>query len=152
MRARVGRRRGSRSDPYTVVEVNDTASEAALAQKLELGANVAWQCMLPPADDDRGEEEAALVDQAFSDRLAGEFGTADGDAAVRGLLEPRDRCWVKIVLDPRPRARQRMKRPGVHDLFGRSPDLRKVPGHRRPIGASAHSLPEHHRFVHPAPV
>ncbi len=83
MRARVGRRCGGRSDPHT---------------KLQLGADVAWQCMLPPADDDRGEE-VALVDQACGDRLAGEFGTANGDVAVRGLLEPRDRCAQDIFAD-----------------------------------------------------
>jgi hypothetical protein len=44
------------SDPYRVVEVNDTASDAALGQELELGSNVVWQCALATTDDDRAKE------------------------------------------------------------------------------------------------
>src|SRR5262245_19119099 len=100
------------------MEVNDAASEAALGQELELGANVVRQCALSATDDDRDEEQVALVDQACGDRLASEPGTADTDVASRGLLEPSARCGVEIALDPRPLGRLRLQRPGVHDLLG----------------------------------
>jgi hypothetical protein len=39
------------------VEVDDAASEAALVQELELGANVVRQCALSATDDDQDEEQ-----------------------------------------------------------------------------------------------
>src|SRR5213078_3917921 len=53
---------GRRLDAHVVVEVNNTASEAALGQEFELGANVVWQCALSTTHDDRSEEQVALVD------------------------------------------------------------------------------------------
>ncbi len=72
-----------RSDAYAVVEVNDTASEAPLGQELERGAHVTGQCTLSAADDDRVQEQMALIDQARGERLAAELGTADRDVAGR---------------------------------------------------------------------
>ncbi len=54
----------SRSDPYPVVEVNDAVPEAALGQECELDVNVVRQCALSAADNDRAEEQVALIDRA----------------------------------------------------------------------------------------
>ena len=64
------------------MEVDDAAAEAALVQQLELGADAVGQGALAAADEDRDEEQLALVDQARGDRLAGELGAADRDVAA----------------------------------------------------------------------
>jgi hypothetical protein len=49
--------------------------------------------MLAATDEDRVEEQVALVDEARGDRLAGELCTTNGDVGYRRLLEPPDsRC------------------------------------------------------------
>src|SRR5436190_21565767 len=105
------------------MKMNNPAAEAALGQEPELSANVVRERPLSATHDDWGEEQMAFVDQARGHRLAGERGTANCDVAVRGLLQPCDRAGIEIVLDPCPHARWRLERAGVHDLFGRSPDL-----------------------------
>jgi hypothetical protein len=53
---------GSGANP--VVKVNDTATEAALGCEFEVGVDAVRQCPLAASDDDRGEEQVALIDQA----------------------------------------------------------------------------------------
>jgi hypothetical protein len=66
----------------SVVEVDDAAAKAPLVQQLELGMDAGGQRTLATANEDRPEEEMALVDQPLSDRLAGELGP------------PRSRCRI----------------------------------------------------------
>jgi hypothetical protein len=77
--------------------VDDAASEAALADELELGTDVGSQRALAATYEDRYEEEMELVDQACGDGLAGELGTTDGDVGSRGLLQPPSRVSVEIA-------------------------------------------------------
>jgi len=79
----------SRSSAYAVVEMNDVAFEAALAQELKLSTHVVRQRALTATHDDRAEEQMALVDQARGDRLAGELGTTDGDVRYEVSLSRR---------------------------------------------------------------
>ena len=59
-----------------------------LVKELKLDANVIGQCALPAADDDGDEEQAAFVDQASGQSLAGELCSADRDVAA---------CWSPLV-------------------------------------------------------
>jgi hypothetical protein len=80
------------SDADAVVEVDDAAPESALIQKLEPSAHLVGQCALAATDEDRAEEQVALVDEARRDGLAGELRTTNGDIGYRRLLEPPDRA------------------------------------------------------------
>lgn len=50
------------SAPNAVAKVDDTASEAVLLQELELQVDIIRQRTLAATDDDRAEEQVALVD------------------------------------------------------------------------------------------
>lgn len=69
----------------------------------------------------------ALIDEARSNRLAGELRTPNGDVGYRRLLEPPNHARVELPLDARPCAGHRLKRPGVDDLIGDPPELGEVP-------------------------
>src|SRR6266540_135931 len=122
-------------DSEAVMEVDDAAAKAALVQQLELNMDAGGQGALATAHEDRHEDEMALVDQPLGDRLAGELRPADRDVGSRALLQPPDRRGVELALDSGSLAAHRVKRPGVDNLLGRTPDLREVPGHRRLIAA-----------------
>ena len=63
---------------HPVVEVDDPAPEAPLAQQLESGLNAFGKRVLSTTHKDRMEEEMALVDQSGSHRLGCEFGATHG--------------------------------------------------------------------------
>ncbi len=58
----LGGRRPSLWD-YAIAQENHAAGKAALVQELEVQANAVRQGFFAAADDDRGEEQVALVDQ-----------------------------------------------------------------------------------------
>jgi hypothetical protein len=61
----------ARSDADAVVELYDAAAESALIQELKPSPHLGRQCVLAAPDEDRVEEQMALVDEARRDRLAG---------------------------------------------------------------------------------
>jgi hypothetical protein len=62
--------------------VDDAAPESALVQELEPSAHLVRQRALAATDEDRVEEQVALVDEARGERLACELRTT-GDPARR---------------------------------------------------------------------
>src|SRR5439155_3590630 len=106
-----------------VAEVDHAVAETALAQQLELHADVVGEALVAAAHHDGRNEQVDLVDQASPDRLAGEVGTANGEVSFGLRFHLRDRFRVEGSLDPRPGARYRLQSRGVHDLVGRLPDL-----------------------------
>ena len=69
-----------------VAEVYDAVSESALIEELKLDTHAGRQPWLAPADDDREDEQLALVDQPGLESLRREVGTSYGEiAAGRGL-------------------------------------------------------------------
>jgi hypothetical protein len=70
------------SHAYAVSNINDTVCEPALVEEFELRAELVGQRPRATADHDRSEEQMALVDQAYGERLAGELGTPDRDVRV----------------------------------------------------------------------
>ncbi|MGZ4588715.1 MAG: hypothetical protein ACXVX9_13040, partial [Mycobacteriaceae bacterium] len=52
-----------RSGRDAVAEVHDTVAESAIVQQLEVGASVAGQRGLASAEEDRTDEQTALIDQ-----------------------------------------------------------------------------------------
>src|SRR5437588_3789902 len=134
------------------MKMDDAALEAPLAHELEVCPHTVGQCTLAATHHDRVEEEVVFVDEACRDRLASELGTTYRDVRFRSRFELSDRIRAEVTLDPRPRARYRLERSGVDDLFGGLPDLREVANGRQLLRDGAHGLPGDHRLVHPAPV
>jgi len=66
-----------RSDDYAVVEMNNAASEAALAEQPEPHAEVVRKCPLASAQHDRINKQMTLVDQPRAHRLPGKLGAAN---------------------------------------------------------------------------
>ena len=81
---------------------------------------------LAASDHGRCDEELELVDETCLEGLGGELSAPDDDVTVRVLLHLPNRFGIEVPLDPRPRGRHRLERPGVHDLLGGLPDLREV--------------------------
>jgi hypothetical protein len=71
--------------------VNDTVSEPALIEKLELRADIVRQGGLAASHHDRAQEQMALVDQPCADRLAGELGMRTYQGA--------ENCGALAILD-----------------------------------------------------
>ena len=67
--------RGSARD--AVLQMHEAALEAALADQLEIGAQAVRQRALAAPDDDRREEQVALVDQPGAQCLRREIRAAD---------------------------------------------------------------------------
>src|SRR5690242_6606376 len=51
------------SDVNPVLQMNDTAAEAALGHEFEVGVDAVRQCPLAASDNDRAQEQVALIDQ-----------------------------------------------------------------------------------------
>ena len=60
-----------------VAQVYDTAGKAAFVQQLECGMDARGEGTLATTDQNWPEQEMALVNQPFGDRLAGELRSAD---------------------------------------------------------------------------
>jgi hypothetical protein len=59
------------------VEVNDSALEAVLVEKLQLHPDVVWQGALAASHQGRAQEHMALVDQSGVQCVGGELGTTN---------------------------------------------------------------------------
>src|SRR5215212_5549929 len=86
------------------------AGSARLPPPTKLGATNRWYSSTNPA----------------SRAWAARSGTAHADEASRLPFHPPDRFGVEVSLDPGPCARYRLKRLGVDDLVGRTPNMRVV--------------------------
>src|SRR5262245_21664401 len=86
---------------HPIAQEDHPAVEPALVEQLEPRVDVVRQRSLATADENRHEQQLQLVDQARSDRLTAEIGTADGDVRNRALLHPLDRLGVELALDTR---------------------------------------------------
>ena len=72
----------SRADAdATVEEIRKRGRKAALVEKIEFYAYVAWQAALSAAEHKRHDEQMILVDKPAADRVRGEGRTTYGNIA-----------------------------------------------------------------------
>jgi hypothetical protein len=72
----------SLSSPQAVVEEHDTVAKATLGDEFQVKPNVLGKCSLTAADDDRRQEQLALVYEPDPESLGGQVGAADTDVTI----------------------------------------------------------------------
>ena len=83
-----------------VAEVDDTVAESALVEQLELDAPVDRQRRLAPIEDDRPDEQLALVDQPGLESLCREVRASHQEIAFGGGLQVAYRAGVEAAFEP----------------------------------------------------
>ena len=86
----------------SVAKVNKAVVEAPLVEQLEVHADAVREVPVAAADDDRREEEVALVDQPGREAPAPRGWARRPEVARGRRLQLPDRLGVEVALDPRP--------------------------------------------------
>ena len=137
---------------HPVAQKHHAIAEAALFQKLQFQADVRRQGWLSPANDDRGEQQLALVYQPRAKGVGGEIGAPDKDILPGSLFQQLDGCRVEGSLQARLARGDSLQGAGVHGFIGCLPDLGEVAQDGRLGGEAGVGFPNHHGLVHPAPI
>src|SRR3954447_9433600 len=88
-----------------VADVDHAVVELSVVKQLEVESYASRQRRLAAADEDRAQQQHALVDQAVPEGLGRYPRASDAHVRARGLLEPSYRLGLELSLDPRARGR-----------------------------------------------
>src|SRR3954454_7984055 len=135
-----------------VADVDHAVVESSVVKQLEVESYASRQRRLAAADEDRAQQQHALVDQAVPEGLGRYPRASDAHVRARGLLDPSYRLGLELPLDPRARGRYVGQGGGVDDLVGVTPDPGVVADHRGLVRQPVVALPHAHRLVHASPV
>src|SRR4029450_6472944 len=98
------------------MELDHAVAESALVQQLQSQADMVGESWIAPSHDDRGEEQATLINQPKLDGLGNERGTAHGNVASRSRFELLDCFGVERPLDSCSSAGCLLQGFGIQDL------------------------------------
>jgi hypothetical protein len=88
-----------------VADVDHAVGESSVVKQLEVESYATRECRLAAADEDRAQQQHALVDQAVPEGLGRDPRAPDAQVRAGGLLEPPYRLGLELPLDPRARGR-----------------------------------------------
>src|SRR4029079_16769336 len=94
----------------SVTDVKDSVVEAALVEEFELHAHVSRQPGLAATDDDRTDEQVALVHESGAERVSREGCTANREFGFRRGFHRANSLRVEVAFDARALRRNRIQR------------------------------------------
>src|SRR5690349_4156486 len=92
--------RGSGGVPDRVADVDDAIVESSVVNQLEVESYASRQRRLAAADEDRAQQQHALVDKAVPEGLGRDPRASDAQVRAGALLEPLHRLGLELPLDP----------------------------------------------------